>query len=160
MHADTGAAMIAGAVTDVFHAHGVVESHSRPRVSNDNPYSEAVFATMKTYASYPGIFTSLNHARAWRAPWIESYNTTHLHSGIGYYSPDEVYTGTWQTRRQVRQHALDAHYAAHPERYHRPPQAPSPNPTVGINLSPPTTHNRLTNTVSARFSSSATSKSY
>lgn len=140
VHADSGAAMIAGAVTDVFDAHGVVESHSRPRVSNDNPYSEAVFATMKTHASYPGIFTSLDHARAWCASWIESYNTTHLHSGIGFHSPDEVYTGAWQTRRQARQHALDAHYAAHPERYRQPPQAPSPNPIVGINLH----HQRLT----------------
>lgn len=77
-------------VTDVFDAHGVVESHSRPRVSNDNPYSEAVFATVKTHASYPGIFTSLDLARAWCASWIESYNTTHLHSGIGFYSPDEI----------------------------------------------------------------------
>lgn len=65
VRADSGAAMIAGAVTDVFHAHGVVESHSRPRVSNDNPYSEAAFATMKTHPSYPGIFTSLDHAQAW-----------------------------------------------------------------------------------------------
>ena len=127
-------------VTGMFDAHGVVESHSRPRVSNDNPYSEAVFATMKTHASYPGIFTSLDHARAWCASWIESYDTMHLHSGIGFYSPDEVYTGAWQTRRQARQHALDAHYAAHPERYRQPPQAPSPNSIAGINLH----HQRLT----------------
>ena len=68
VHTDSDAAMITSAVTDASHTHGVAKSHPRPRVSNDNPYTEAVFATMKTHASYPKIFTSLNHTKTWCAP--------------------------------------------------------------------------------------------
>ena len=141
LHADSGSAMIASSLKSLLAKHTVIESHSRPRVSNDNPYSESVFATMKTSPDYPGIFTSLEHARTWVDQWVAHYNADHLHSGVGFYPPNEIYNGTWTIRHQRRQNALAAHYAQHPNRYHHPPQAQTPKPLAGINLPTP---NQLT----------------
>lgn len=134
VHADSGAAMVADTVTGLFARHGVVESHSRPRVSNDNPYSESVFATMKTSWDYPGVFDDCEHARSWVDGWVARYNADHFHSGVGYYPPDEVYDGTWTVRRRRRQQALDDHYAKYPGRYRTPPVAGVVDAVVGINL--------------------------
>ncbi|QTG75469.1 DDE-type integrase/transposase/recombinase [Trueperella pecoris] len=134
IHADNGAVMRAKNVERLFASHHIIESHSRPRVSNDNPFIESVFATMKTSNTYPGVFTDLDHARGWCQAWVEAYNTTHLHSGIGFYPPQEVYNGTWRQRKDQRQQALDNHYTQHPQRYRKPPIAPEPPTTVAINI--------------------------
>ena len=134
VHADSGAAMIADTVVALFDAFNVVESHSRPRVSNDNPYSESVFSTMKRAESWPKQFESLEHAREWVTDWVEYYNKKHYHSGIGFYTPEMVYDGSWIKTRRQRQCVLDNHYAQHPLRYRKPPQAPTLAAEIGINL--------------------------
>lgn len=133
VHADSGAVMRAQQVKQLFTEYGVIESHSRPRVSNDNPYSESLFSTMKTSSTYPGVFTSLQHAREWMSEWVQAYNTQHHHSGIAYYTPEQVYTNTWQAVYQQRQSTLAQHYQAHPNRYRKPPSVNQPPATSSIN---------------------------
>lgn len=102
---------------------GIVQSHSRPRVSNDNPFSESQFKTMKYDLDYPRHFRSLEQAREWTTGFIHAYNTDHRHSGIGYYTPESVHDGTWPLCQKRRQAALDAAWAAHPHRHHQRPRA-------------------------------------
>ncbi|WP_299169988.1 IS3 family transposase [uncultured Arthrobacter sp.] len=125
LHADRGAVMIGTHVSRFLKAHGIAQSHSRPSVSNDNPFSEAQFKTMKYRLDYPGRFTDIEHARTWVEGFISYYNTAHRHSGIGYYTPASVHEGTWKQLLNHRQDLLDDHYAQHPSRYHQPPKAPT-----------------------------------
>ena len=137
VHADSGPAMRSTVLADLLHDLGVTKTHNRPRVSNDNPYSESEFRTMKYRPNYPGTFESIEQARAfmdWYVPW---YNSNHKHSGIALFSPDEVHDGSWRTLWQQRDHAQQAYYAAHPERFRRPPRTPMPAGLVGINLPKP-----------------------
>lgn len=134
IHADNGAAMIAHEVKELFESFGVRPSHSRPRVSNDNPFSESVFATIKTHPTYPGIFADLASARAWMNDWVTWYNTKHQHTRTGYFTPAEVYDGSWQDTWLARQCEMDRYYAQHPERFKQPPQVKTPEPVTGINL--------------------------
>jgi putative transposase len=92
---------------------------SRPHVSNDNPYSEAAFKTIKYCPVFPGNFTSIYDARVFMYAFMTYYNTEHRHSGIGYYTPDSVHDGTWESIRDDRQRVLDAAWAARPDRFHR-----------------------------------------
>lgn len=123
LHADRGSPMTSKMMTGYLEEHNIIQSHSRPRVSNDNPFSESQFKTMKYDLDYPGKFTSLNHARQWVSRFIRRYNTAHRHSGIGYYTPASVHDGTWMQARAQRQTLLDANYAKHPHRYRNPPKA-------------------------------------
>ncbi|WP_182355240.1 DDE-type integrase/transposase/recombinase, partial [Flaviflexus huanghaiensis] len=96
VHADSGPAMRSGVLSDLLRELNVTQTHNRPRVSNDNPFSESEFRTMKYRPNYPGVFTTLEEARAyvdWYVPW---YNQNHKHSGIALFSPDEVHDGTWR----------------------------------------------------------------
>jgi putative transposase len=95
VHADSGPAMRSGALADLFTEHDVTKTHNRPCVSNDNPYSESEFRTMKYRPNYPGTFESLEVARAHLAEYVPWYNTTHKHSGIALFSPQEVHDGSW-----------------------------------------------------------------
>lgn len=129
IHADRGSAMTSKAVAHLLADLGVRKSHSRPHVSNDNPFSEAAFKTLKYRPSYPDRFGSLIDARAWARPFFEWYNHIHRHSGIGLLSPATVHAGQANAQVAARQEVLDLAYLAHPERFVRgrptPPAVPS-----------------------------------
>lgn len=134
VHADSGPAMRSGVLKDLLVDLGVTQTHNRPRVSNDNPFSESEFRTMKYRPSYPGTFETIDQARAymhWYVPW---YNQNHKHSGIALFSPEQVHDGTWRQTWTQRAATQQAYYEKHPERFRRPPHTPTPAGTVGINL--------------------------
>jgi transposase InsO family protein len=134
VHADSGPTMRSSLLKDFLDGLGITWTHSRPRVSNDNPFSESEFRTMKYRPNYPGTFTDLEHARAftsWYVPW---YNQHHKHSGIALFSPNEVHDGTWRDLWQQRERTQQAYYQAHPERFRARPRTPAPAGVVGINL--------------------------
>lgn len=116
-------------------AETVEASFSRPHVSNDNPFSEALFKTIKFIPDMPEHFESLEHARAWMAATIARYTSEHHHVGLNRYTPEQVFTGTAEAVRQARQARLDAAYQANPGRFRRPPKAPDLPAATGINLS-------------------------
>ncbi len=93
VHQDRGAPMTARGYLDLLAEFGVTCSHSRPRVSNDNPTSEAQFKTLKYQPDYPGRFESIDHARRWCEDYFTWYNHQHHHSGLGFYTPTQVFTG-------------------------------------------------------------------
>lgn len=134
VHADSGAAMTSNLLRDYLHGQGVELSHNRPYVSNDNPFSEAGFRTMKYRPGYPKVFTDLDTARTYIAEYVSWYNHQHKHSGIGLFSPEQVHDGTWQHAWQQRERALQRYFYEHPERFHQRPRTPTPATTVGINL--------------------------
>lgn len=117
VHADRGAPMTSKLVAELLLDLGVTRSHSRPSISNDNPYSEAQFKTMKYGPSYPERFASIEEAQAWVTSFIHWYNTEHRHSGLGLLPPVVVHSGQASTVSTARQQTLDAAYAAHPERF-------------------------------------------
>jgi putative transposase len=136
IHADRGAIMKAKNVGDLFAKLGVTRSHSRPRVSNDNPFSESLFKTFKYRHDYPLCFASLRAARRWVAKFVQWYNHEHHHSGIAYFHPNQVHDGTWIETHERRQAALHCAYEQHPERFRKPPKADEPPTEVWINRPP------------------------
>ena len=124
LHADRGSSMTSKTVTQLLADLGVLQSHSRPHVSNDNPYSEANFKTLKYSPTFPKRFASLDHARGFVDWFFERYNHQHRHSGIGLHTPADVHYGRAPAVRARRQVVLDAAYIAHPERFRQPPSAP------------------------------------
>jgi putative transposase len=137
VHADRGAPMTSKVLADLMEDLGITKSHSRPSVSDDNPYSEAQFKTMKYGATYPERFASLADARVWVAGFVTWYTTEHRHEGIGLLPPIVVHQGQAVAVTEARQTTLDDAQATHPERFVRgrphPPQVPQ---AVWIN--PPT----------------------
>jgi len=133
LHADNGAPMRAGTTVDLARALGITLSYSRPRVSNDNPYSEALFKTVKYDLGFPQRFRDLQDARDYMDQFFAAYNAHHRHSGLNFYTPDTVHYGLIEQARRQRQQTLDACYARNPHRYHRRPTAPGIPPTAGIN---------------------------
>ncbi|MDQ0619096.1 IS3 family transposase [Arthrobacter globiformis] len=133
LHADNGAPMRAGTTLDLARALGISLSYSRPRVSDDNPYSESLFKTVKYDLDFPGRFQDLHHARGYMAAFFTNYNANHRHSGLNYYTPDTVHHGLIEQARRQRQQTLDACYARNPHRYRRKPTAPGIPPVAGIN---------------------------
>lgn len=133
LHADNGAAMRSKDLAEALADTPTDRSFSRPRVSNDNPFSEALFKTLKYDLAHPDRFDSLDHARQWTAEFLHRYATEHHHTGLGRYTPEQVYTGRAKNVRRARQRRLNRVAAAHPERFRRPPKAlPLPKAT-GIN---------------------------
>ncbi|MCC7077121.1 MAG: IS3 family transposase [Acidimicrobiia bacterium] len=124
VHADRGAAMTAKSVAQLLEDLAVTRSHSRPRVSNDNPYSEAQFKTLKYRPDFPGHFDTIQEARAFCRRFFRWYNEAHYHSAIGLMHPFDVHHRLADTIRERRQAVLDAAYDAHPERFRTPPVAP------------------------------------
>ena len=134
IHADRGAPMTSRSLAQLLAGLGVERSHSRPRVSNDNPFSEAQFKTLKYCPDYPGRFADIEAARAWCTSFVGWYNHDHRHEGIGLFTPADVHFGRHRALGRIRQRALDAAYASHPERFVRGrPSAPSVPPEVWIN---------------------------
>ena len=136
IHADNGGPMIAQSVALLMTDLGVRPSHSRPHVSNDNPFSEAQFKTLKYQPDYPERFGSLLEARTWAQAFFRWYNDEHHHSGIGFMTPAAVHSGTAAHLYADRQHTLSAAYAAHPERFVKGRPLPPPLPRA-VWINPP-----------------------
>lgn len=129
LHADNGSSMTSKTVAQLLMDLGVTKTHSRPHVSNDNPYSEAQFKTTKYRPDFPDRFASLDDARQWMRRFVQWYNHEHRHSGIGLLPPAVVHAGQANAATQARQQVLMGAYATHPERFPRgmpcPPQVPT-----------------------------------
>jgi putative transposase len=133
IHADRGGAMVSKPVSELLTDLGVLRSHSRPRTSNDNPYSEAQFKTMKYVPDFPDRFGSLADARAFCEGFFLSYNHEHRHSGIGMHTPASVHFGTAEQIHTQRQVTLNRAYTTHPERFARRPRPPALPEVAWIN---------------------------
>ncbi len=134
IHADRGSPMRANTTAQLMADLGIERSHSRPRVSNDNPFSEAQFKTLKYCPQYPGSFASIQEAKVWSATFIDWYNSDHRHEGVGFFTPADVHAGKHLELTRARQRVLDDAYAAHPERFvHGRPTPPRVPTEVWIN---------------------------
>ncbi len=139
LHADRGSAMVAHSLALLLTDLGVHKSHSRPHVSNDNPYSEAQFKTLKYAPTFPAFFSSLADARAWCQVFFRWYNDEHHHTGIGLLTPAVVHAGQAPVVQAQRQATLATAYAAHPARFVNGPPVPPALPTAAwINPPAPT----------------------
>jgi putative transposase len=119
VHADRGSTMTSKSLTQLFAELGVTKSHSRPHVSNDNPYSEAHFKTLKYGSSYPRRFASLQQARAYCRQFVDWYNNDHRHSGLALLTPADVHLGRAAQRQAARAAVLAQAWRVHPERFVR-----------------------------------------
>jgi putative transposase len=130
IHSDRGSPMVAKPVAFMLADLGVTKSHSRPHTSNDNPYSEAQFRTLKYRPEFPTRFGCYEDARSFCRRFFSWYNDEHRHSGIGLHTPADVHYGRAQAVRDHRAEVLDAAYAIHPERFVRKVPEPPALPTV------------------------------
>ena len=133
LHADRGGPMIAGGVAELLVGLGVTKSHSRPRVSNDNPYVESSFKTLKYRPDYPDRFASANTAHEWCHAFFDWYNNVHYHSGIGYLRPADLHANRHPEILRKRREVLDDARAAHPERFKKRPALAQPPQRAWIN---------------------------
>lgn len=117
LHADRGSVMTSAPLTNLLIRLGIIQTHSRPRISDDNPFSESLFKTLKYHPGYPGRFQDCDQARAWCAPFFAWYNAEHKHSGLLYLSPAQVHQGQAAQRREARSVVLAGAFARHPERF-------------------------------------------
>ena len=134
IHADRGSAMTSTTVAELLIDLGVTKSHSRPHTSNDNPFSESHFKTMKYRPQVPDRFESVEEARALFRDLFCWYNHQHRHSGLALLSPATVHAGKGEGAIKARGKVLDAAYATHPERFVKNPPQPDALPqSVWIN---------------------------
>jgi putative transposase len=124
IHADRGTSMASKTVALLLADLGVTKSHSRPHCSNDNPFSEAHFKTLKYRPEFPGRFGSIEDGRAFCQRFFRWYNHEHRHSGIGFHTPADVHFGRAAQAQLERVRVLRAAYAAHPQRFVRQPPVP------------------------------------
>jgi len=136
IHADRGSSMTSKPVALLMADLGITKSHSRPHVSNDNPFSEAQFKTLKYRPGFPSRFGSIEDARAFCRSFFSWYNEKHRHGGIGLLTPGMVHRGQGEQVRAARQVVLTDAYAAHPERFVRKPPEPPKLPTA-VWINPP-----------------------
>lgn len=137
IHADRGSAMTSKCVAQLLLDLGVAKTHSRPHVSDDNPFSEAQFKTTKYHPTFPDRFGSLEDARTWARPFFQWYNHEHHHTALGLLTPATVHRGQVEPALARRQQVLSMAYQAHPARFVRgAPQPERPPSAVWIN--PPT----------------------
>ena len=137
LHADRGSSMRSKPVAELLVDLGILKSHSRPYVSDDNPYSEAQFKTLKYQPNFPPRFGSVEDARAHCAPFFTWYNTQHHHSGIGMMTPESVHVGRAAEIRQQRQVTLNAAFLINPSRFKNKQPHPPILPTAAW-INPPT----------------------
>jgi putative transposase len=137
IHADRGTSMRSKPVALLLADLGVERTHSRPHVSNDNPFSESQFRTLKYRPTFPARFGSLEDARAFCRGFFPWYNTEHRHSGIGLLTPADVHHGRAAEVTAARAITLATAYEAHPERFVRRPPTPPALPTA-VWINPPT----------------------
>ncbi len=134
LHADRGSSMRSKAVALLLADLGVTKTHSRPHTSDDNPYSEAQFRTLKYRPGCPARFGSLQHARQWAAELLLWYNEVHHHSALTHMTPSSMHHGRAPALHQRRQQVLQSAFQTHPERFVRGTPIPAPLPTeVWIN---------------------------
>ncbi len=134
LHADRGSSMRSKPVAFLLADLGVTKTHSRPHVSNDNPFSESHFKTLKYRPDFPDRFGAIQHSRAHCRDFFRWYNAEHHHVGLGMLTPADVHHGLVEQRVAERQTVLDTAYSAHPERFpHGHPAAPRPAREVWIN---------------------------
>lgn len=143
IHADRGSAMTSKCVAQLLCDLGVSKTHSRPHVSNDNPFSEAQFKTTKYHPSYPERFGSLEDARAWARPFFAWYNHEHHHTALGLLTPASVHHEQVEVVLATRQQVLTTAYQAHPERFVRGAPHPSRPPTA-VWINPPAARSTTT----------------
>jgi putative transposase len=124
LHADRGSSMTSKPVALLLADLGVIQSHSRPHVSNDNPYSEAQFKTLKYRPAFPARFASVEAARAHCREFFPWYNNEHHHGGLGLHTAADIHHGHAPAVRARRAQVLNAAYTAHPERFVSKPPAP------------------------------------
>jgi putative transposase len=136
LHADRGTSMTSKTVAFLLADLGVTKSHSRPHVSNDNPFSEAQFKTMKYQPTFPKQFGCIEDARAFCQHFFTWYNQEHHHGGIGLLTPEMMHLGQAESMTQQRQTVLSAAYLAHPERFVLHPPHPPLVPTA-VWINPP-----------------------
>ena len=129
LHADRGGPMKAKATAFLLADLGVTKSHSRPHTSNDNPFSEAHFKTLKYQPQFPKRFGCIEDARTFCRHFFTWYNQDHHHVGIGLMTPDQVHYGQAKAVHTARQHILAQAYQANPERFVRKTPVPPPMPT-------------------------------
>jgi putative transposase len=124
LHADRGTSMTSKPVSQLLIDLGVHQSHSRPSVSNDNPYSEAAFKTLKYCPAFPTSFGSIQDARAFCELFFEHYNNQHYHSGIGLLTPATVHHGRADQIISARTKTLQEAFTANPHRFCHQPTPP------------------------------------
>jgi putative transposase len=134
LHSDRGAPMTSKALAQLLADLDVTRSLSRPHTSNDNPFSESQFKTLKYHPSYPGRFATLDDSLAWGRAFFSWYNHQHRHSGIAFLTPADVYYGRGKPVLEQRHAVLLAAYAKHPERFpNGAPRCPVLAPATYIN---------------------------
>ncbi len=134
IHADRGSSMASKPVAFLLADLGVTKSHSRPHVSNDNPFSESQFKTLKYRPDFPERFGCIEDARVFCDRFFTWYNHDHRHSGIGLHTPADVHHGRAGAVRDARFTVLSSAYELHPERFVRKhPEPPSVPGAVWIN---------------------------
>jgi putative transposase len=138
VHADRGSSMTSKPVAFLLADLGVAKTHSRPYTSNDNPYSEAQFRTLKYRPDFPASFDSIQQARAFGRQFFGWYNEQHRHSGIGLMTPAAVHYGNAEEVRTARANVLAAAYATTPERFINGAPEPATLPTAAW-INKPTT---------------------
>jgi len=119
LHADNGSPMKGKPLTQLLGDLGVTRTHTRPHTSDDNPFSEAHFKTMKYRPDYPDRFESLTDARAWARQFFQWYNQSHYHSGLNLLTPASVHYGEAHQVQQARQGVMLTAYQAYPQRFRR-----------------------------------------
>ncbi len=137
LHADRGASMRSKPVAALLVDLDIAKSHSRPHVSDDNPYSESQFKTMKYRPDFPARFGCIEDARAHCQSFFAWYNTMHRHSGIGYMTPHAVHHGRADAMFVTRQATLDAAFLVHPNRFKNRKPQPHALPTAAWINPPP-----------------------
>jgi putative transposase len=136
LHADRGTSMRSKTVALLLADLGVTKTHSRPHVSDDNPFSEAQFKTLKYRPDFPARFGCLEDARAFCGPFFTWYNAEHHHSGLGLLTPEVVHYGRAPEVLAARQKVLTAAWQATPERFVRRPPVPA-QPPAAVWINPP-----------------------
>jgi len=136
LHADNGAPMKAKATGFLLADLGVTQSHSRPHTSNDNPYSEAHFKTLKYQPTFPKRFAGIEQARDFCRGFFDWYNQAHHHAGIGLMTPNQVHYGQADAPHAARQAILDQAFAANHERFVKKKPVPPAKPTAAW-INPP-----------------------
>ena len=147
IHADRGSSMKSKVVAHLLADLGVTKTHSRPHVSNDNPYSEAQFKTLKYCPEFPGRFGSIQDARAFCQDFFVYYNKEHRHSGIALMTPEQVHYGLADQILKERSEVLQAAFRKHPQRFKGKMPSPQSLPVAAwINKPKPEKNNDNTGT--------------
>lgn len=135
IHSDNGKTMKSESVKKICRKLGIRRSYSRPHVSDDNPHMESSFSTMKGDRTYPKVFDTIDHARAWVTGWVEFYNTQRYHPGLEHFTPYQLLMDTWKGQWAIRHQARQELYQANPARYrYKPPVVAQPPLEVAFNI--------------------------